>query len=331
MKSIKEAGELKGKRVLIRVDWSVPMSGGKVADDYGIQASLSTLEYLKEAGAEVTVMTHLESKSDKIEALYPYLPDGMKLLPNLRENPGEESNSPEFAAELAKHGELYVNDAFSVSHRKHASLVGVPKLLPSYAGFRFEEEVRTLSKAFYPKHPFLFILGGAKFDTKLPLLKKFTAIADHIFVGGALANNFYREMGKEIGSSLVSDGDFGLAELLKTDKIILPEDTIEVDGKILDAGPESMEKLKDKINAAKLILWNGPLGNYELGYKMATHQLARMIAASGKESLVGGGDTLAAIQELNLIENFSFVSTGGGAMLEFLATGTLPAIEALNQ
>lgn len=330
MRSIKEAGNLKDKRVLVRVDWSVPMHEGKIIDDYAIKASLPTLEFLVQAGAEVTIMTHLESKSDNIETLKPYLPPGVKILPNLRENAGEEADSPEFAKELSAHGEIYVNDAFSVSHRKHASLVGVPKLMPSYAGFQFEEEVKALSKAFYPKHPFLFILGGAKFDTKLPLLKKFVGIADHIFVGGALANNFYREMGKDIGSSLVSDGDFGLGELLKSNKIILPEDTIEVDGKILDAGPISLEGLKVKISQAKLILWNGPLGNYELGYKVATQTLARMIAESGKESVVGGGDTLSAIQELGLTEKFTFVSTGGGAMLEFLATGTLPGILALE-
>lgn len=330
MKSIREAEGLKGKRVLVRVDWSVPMSGGKVIDDYAIRASLPTLEFLSNVGAKVTVMTHLESKADSIESLRPYLPSGVEILPNLRADEREERNSEDFAKELAAHGEIYVNDAFSVSHRRHASIVGVPKLLPSYIGYRFEEEVRTLSKAFYPKHPFLFVLGGAKFDTKLPLLQKFVNIADTIFVGGALANNFYKELGKDVGASLVSQGDFKLSELLASQKIIVPEDTIEVDGKILDAGPVSLEKLKEKIESAKLILWNGPLGNYELGYKTATLALAKMIAESGKESIVGGGDTLAAIQELDLTRDFSFVSTGGGAMLEFLATGTLPAIQALR-
>lgn len=330
MKSIKEARDLKGKRVLVRVDWSVPMHEGRVIDDYGIRASLPTLEYLVGEGAEVIVATHLETKADDIETLKAYLPVGATLLPNLRENPGEEANSAEFAQELAAKADIYVNDAFSVSHREHASLVGVPKLLPSYAGLRFLEEVRELSKLFYPKHPFLFILGGAKFETKLPLLKKFVHIADHIFVGGALANNFFREKGEEVGDSLVSEGDFGLQELLQSGKILLPEDTITVDDKILDAGPVALETLKEKIAEAKMILWNGPLGNYEKGYKVGTLELAKLIAESGKDSYVGGGDTLAAIYELQLSDKFSFISTGGGAMITFLATGTLPALEALN-
>jgi len=330
MKSIKDAGDLRGKKVLVRVDWSVPMHEGRVIDDYAINVSMPTLTYLIGQGAEVIVATHLESKSDSIETLKAYLPTGATLLPNLRANPGEEGNTKDFAEELAAKADIYVNDAFSVSHRQHASLVGVPRLLPSYAGLRLTEEVETLSKAFYPKHPFLLVLGGAKFDTKLPLLKKFVNIADHIFVGGALANNFFKEMGKDVGGSLVKEGDFGLSELLRSGKIILPEDTIEVDGKILDAGPVSLERLKEKIGEAKMILWNGPLGDYELGYKVGTLALAKLIAESGKESLVGGGDTLASIQELQLIDEFSFVSTGGGAMLEFLASGTLPAIEALK-
>jgi phosphoglycerate kinase len=330
MKSITKARGLKGKKVLVRVDWSVPMHEGRVIDDYSIKASLPTIEYLVKKGAEVTVMTHLESKNDPIEALHPYLPEGVKILPNLRANEGEEKNSAAFAKKLASHGEIYVNDAFSVSHREHASLVGVPKLLPSYIGLRFAEEVDALSKAFYPKHPFLFILGGAKFDTKLPLLNKFINIADSIFVGGALANNFFKEMGRDVGDSLVSEGDFGLGKMIESGKIMLPEDVIEVNGKILDVGPVSLEQIQEKISHAKLILWNGPLGNYEQGYKVSTQTLAKMIADSGKESIVGGGDTLAAIHELKLIEKFPFVSTGGGAMLEFLATGTLQAIEALK-
>ncbi|OHB17472.1 MAG: phosphoglycerate kinase, partial [Candidatus Zambryskibacteria bacterium RIFOXYD2_FULL_43_10] len=187
-----------------------------------------------------------------------------------------------------------------------------------------------LSRAFYPKRPFLFILGGAKFETKLPLLEKFVHIADEIFVGGALANNFLKMQGVDVGDSLVDDEEFGLSKLLETKKILLPEDTIVVNNKIMDAGPITMENLKSKIVAAKLVLWNGPLGFYELGYKVATLQLAKMISEFGHESIVGGGDTIAAINELNLFDKFSFVSTGGGAMLDFLATGTLPGIEALN-
>ncbi|KKT96621.1 MAG: Phosphoglycerate kinase [Parcubacteria group bacterium GW2011_GWA2_45_15] len=330
MKSILEAGDLKGKKVLVRVDWNVPIEDGKVVDDFRIKKSLSTLEYLKGAGAKVVIATHLEPEGTHTKLLQTYVPKGMKLLENLRANPGEESNSKEFAKELASKIDLYVNEAFSVSHRRHASIVGVPLYLPSYIGLQFALEIKELSKAFYPKKPFLLILGGAKFDTKLPLLKKFIHIADDIFVGGALANNFFKEQGADIGRSLVSKGDFGLKELLDTGKIILPEDTIIKDGKILDAGPRTMENLKSIISASKLVLWNGPLGGYENGYKVATLALAKIISESSCESIIGGGDTLASIKELNLFDKFSFVSTGGGAMLDFLATGTLPGIEALK-
>lgn len=341
MRSILEAGDLKGKRVLVRVDWSVPISNGKVLNDYQIKKSFPTIEYLQKAGAKIVLLSHAEKDEDSLLNIFEYVkdflpvtfvkPSDLVLLENLRQNKGEKSNSEKFAKELASLGDIFVNEAFSVSHRPHASVVGVPKLLPSFIGLQFSREIQELSKVFYPKRPFLFILGGMKFDTKLPLLKKFINIADHIFVGGALANNFFKEQGKDVGSSLVSDGEFGLTKLLETGKIILPEDTIVEGGKILDAGPKTIENLKSKISTAKLILWNGPLGNYELGYKVATLELAKLIAEFGHESIIGGGDTLAAIESLNILDKFSFVSTGGGAMLEFLATGTLPGIEALNQ
>jgi len=330
MKSILEAGDLKGKKVLVRVDWNVPIEDGKVVDDFRIKKSLPTLEYLKGAGAKVVIATHLEPEDRHTKLLQTYVPKGMKLLENLRANPGEENSSKEFAEELASKVDIYVNEAFSVSHRRHASIVGVPLYLPSYIGLQFALEIKELSKAFYPKKPFLLILGGAKFDTKLPLLKKFIHIADYIFVGGALANNFFREQGVDIGHSLVSEGNFGLKELLNTGKIILPEDTIIKDGKILDAGPRTMENLKSITSASKLVLWNGPLGSYENGYKVATLALAKIISESSCESIIGGGDTIASIKELGLFDKFSFVSTGGGAMLDFLATGTLPGIEALK-
>ncbi|MDP3874946.1 MAG: phosphoglycerate kinase [bacterium] len=342
MKSITEAGNISGKKILVRVDWSVPTQGDKVIDDYQIKKSLPTIEYLQKAGAKIILISHAEKDGDSLLSIFQHVkaylpllsfvePSGLVLLENLRRNPGEKANSETYAKELALLGDVYVNEAFPESHREYASIVGVPKFLPSFAGLRFVEETQKLSSVFYPKRPFLFILGGAKFDTKLPLLKKFIHIADHIFVGGALANNFFKEQGVDIGDSLVKEGGgFGLKELLKTGKIILPEDTIIRDGKILDAGPRTIENLKPIISASKLVLWNGPLGGYEKGYKMATLALAKMISEFSSESIVGGGDTIAAIKELDLFDKFSFVSTGGGAMLDFLATGTLPGIEALN-
>lgn len=344
MKSIHEAKNLKGKRVLVRVDWSVPTHNGRVINDYQIRASFPTIHYLREAGAKIVLLSHAEKGESDNESLLPifeYVRDllpltfietsDLMLMENVRQNPGEKENSKEFAKELSKLGDIFVNEAFSESHREYASIVGVPEYLPSYAGLRLELEVKELSKAFYPKRPFLFIIGGAKFDTKLPLLKKFTDIADYVFVGGALANNFFKEQGKEIGKSLIKDGEYGLAKLLKSGKIILPEDVIEDGGRILDAGAITMEKLKDKIANSRLVLWNGPLGLYEIGYKVATLQLAKMISELAHESIIGGGDTLAAIKELNIQDKFSFVSTGGGAMITFLAKGTLPGIEALSK
>lgn len=307
MISIREAGDLSDKRVLVRVDWNAPMRGDLVIDDYRIRASMPTLEYLKSAGARVSIATHLETEDPSTEALRKYVPEGIELLPNLRSNPGEKDNSPEFAEKLASGADIYVNEAFSASHRRHASIVGVAKILPSFMGLQFEREVENLSKAFNPPRPFLLILGGAKFETKLPLVEKFLNIADHIHIAGANAVKVP-------------------AELSQNPKVSLPLGDVAA----LDADEANLTFLKSKIDEASFIIWNGPLGKYEAGYTQGTESLAHMLALSGKEVIVGGADTLAVIKNLNLYEKFSFVSTGGGAMLDFLATGTLPGIEALK-
>jgi phosphoglycerate kinase len=308
MRSITEAGDLKGKRVLVRVDWNVPIVEGKVADDTRIRHSLPTLTYLKEQGAQVVLMTHLTPPELSTALLKPFVPEGMVLLENLRHNPGEKENSEAFAQELAQQGDMYVNEAFPESHREYASIVGVPKLLPSYAGLRFIEECEQLSKAFNPPHPFLLLLGGAKIDTKLPLVEKFSKIADTIFVGGAMA---------------VKANELGLQESYG---VMFPTGDLAA----LDANEETLRRLKAKILEARFTVWNGPLGKYENGYTKYTNELALALAEAPGEVVVGGGDTLAAIQSLNILEKFSFVSTAGGAMLEFLAKGTLPGIEALK-
>jgi phosphoglycerate kinase len=312
IRSIKEAGDLKGKRVLVRVDWNVPMKNGKVEDTHRIEKTLQTLNYLKDAGAEVTLMTHLEPVTESIEPLREFVPQGMKLLDNLRINPGEKENDVEFAKELASHGDIFVNEAFSASHREHASIVGVPKLLPSYAGFEFVEEVENLSKAFNPEHPFLLIMGGAKIETKLPFIEKFLEKADELFIGGTLA-------------PAAAEGELG-----KNPKIVFPLGDIRA----LDINRETVEMLKEKIEKAKFVLWNGPMGKYEEGYIHGTLDLVKVLAVSNdsnnKQIIIGGGDTLAAIEELDLFDKFTFVSSAGGAMLDFLATGTLPGIEALQ-
>ena len=330
MRNIRELHDIAGKRALVRVDWNVPIENGQVVDDFRIRKSLPTIELLQKAGAEVTLCTHLEPEDSSVEPLVKFVPTGVKLLPNLRSDSREKGNDDSFAKELASGADIYVNEAFSASHREHASIVLVPKLIPSFAGLQFAEEVENLSKAFKPKHPFFFVLGGAKFETKLPLLKKFIEVADKVFIGGALANDFFKSRGMDVGSSLVSSKDLGQRDLLSTGKIMIPRDTTLSGDRIVDAGPETMEDLIDKVSEAKMILWNGPLGEYEKGHKRYTLELARMIAESKAESIVGGADTLAAIKELGLFDKFSFVSTGGGAMLDFLANGTLPGIEALK-
>ena len=373
MKTLTDIQALKGVRVLVRCDFNVPMNGTKVADDFRIRAALPTIDHLRSKGAKVILISHIESNEGDNLSLEPiakhlnalgqaveFIKDYTKaheyiehemvdgqviLLENLRFFEGEKANDKKFAQELASLADLYVNEAFPVSHRAHASVVGVPQFIPGYAGIQFEKEVKNLSRAFNAPHPFLFILGGAKFETKLPLLNKFMDSADAIFVGGALANDLLKGKGYEVGRSLVSKGDIDLSPFLASPKVLIPID-VETDKKemkpadgaspedtILDVGPKTLEMLQAKINEAKFILWNGPLGMYEDGYTGPTLELARMISEAtvrGAETIVGGGDTLAAIETLKIQDKFTFISSGGGAMLDFLAKGTLPGIEALN-
>ena len=308
MRSIKEVEDLEGKKVLVRVDWNVPIEDGEVVDDFRIRASLPTVEYLLSQGAHPILATHLDDANASVESLEKYVPAGAVLLDNLRNNPGEKNGDEDFAKYLASKADIFVNDAFAVCHREHASIVGVPKFLPSYAGLRMEEEVKQLSRAFNPPHPFLLIIGGAKFETKIPLIEKFLNVADEIFIAGAIAKPAY---------------DAGLGD---NPKITFPPGDIAA----LDANEEVLENLKLKTSNSKLIVWNGPLGKYEEGYTSGTITLTKVLAESGKDVILGGGDTLAVIKDLNLYDKFTFVSTGGGAMLDFLANGTLPGIEALN-
>ncbi len=368
MISIEEAKDLKGKRVLVRVDFNVPIAGGAITDDFRIKKTLPLIEFLRNAGAKVILVAHLENEENDsllpifqyLEKLFPicFIPDFLSeagksalslheagevvLLENIRRYEGEKKNDPEFAEQLADIADVYVNEAFSVSHRSHASIVGVPKFLPHYAGFLLKNEVDNLSKAFKPVHPFIFILAGAKFETKLPLVEKFLKLADSVFIGGALANDLLKAQGFPVGASLVSDSSIDLSAIAKNPKLILPSDLV-LEGKklvskdgagdadrILDAGPATIAELKKVIAGAKFVLWNGTLGYCEGGYTEGTESLAKVIVESKAEAVVGGGDTLAAIADLKIFDKFSFVSTGGGAMLDFLAHETLPGIDALN-
>jgi 3-phosphoglycerate kinase len=268
------------------------------------------------------------------------------LLENIRNHKGEKACDMDFAKSLAKLGDIYVNDAFPVSHRKDASVVLLPKLLPAYAGLRMEEEIKKLSLAFKnTKHPFLLILGGAKFSTKIPILKKYSKLADNIFIGGAILSDFLKAGGYEVGRSLVDNDDYDLDTLIKNKKIILPKfvlvqsggklieksiDTIKETDTIIDIGEKEIMKLTSLIAKSKLILWNGPLGRYENGGKVFTEKILKVVAKARAKSIIGGGDTAYLISDMKLEDKFYFVSTGGGATLDFLANGTLPGIMALK-
>jgi phosphoglycerate kinase len=369
-KKISEEKNLRGKRVLLRVDLNVPVVGDEVRDDFRIRAIFPTLEFLRIAGAKTIIISHIENDvTDSLARVISYISrfvavkafvkdialapkiisdmaDGEIIaLENLRLNPGEKGNDSVFASSLAKLADIYVNDAFAASHRAHASIVSIPRLIPSYAGLLFTIEVERLSESFAPPRPFLFILGGAKFETKLPLIEKFLVIADYVFVGGALANDIFREKGYEVGHSIVATTPVNLRHIESNPKLIIPTDVIVAnplekttkapqsvipEDRIYDAGERTVSDLSDLLNDVKYVLWNGPLGDYEKGYSSSTEALARAILASGAKSVIGGGDTVACISKLGLLDKFSFVSTGGGAMLEFLAKGTLPGIDALK-
>ncbi|MFO0718547.1 MAG: phosphoglycerate kinase [Candidatus Paceibacterota bacterium] len=371
-RSVTEMNDVRGKKVILRLDFNVPLRNGKVFDDFRIRKSMPTIELLQSRGAKIIILSHCEGKeSATLKPVFEYLKERMPisfiekyvdvttletvnamkdgevvLFENLRVYPGEKENDQDFAKSLASLADFYVNDAFSCSHREHSSIVGIPKYLPGFVGLLFQSEIEHLSKTFNPPHPFVFILGGAKFDTKIPLIKKFLKIADTVFVGGALAHNFFKELGYPIGASVVSEGVFELKEMLDSKKIVLPTDVVvkhgdeisiklptEVgqDDVIVDAGAETLINLAELVDSAQYVLWNGPLGNFEIGFKEGTLELAGKIADTSAESVVGGADTLAAISSMDLEKKFNFVSSGGGAMLDFLANGTLPGIEALKK
>ena len=370
MKLLKDYNDFSGKRVLMRVDFNVEVHGGKVTEDFRIQKTIPTIRYVRERGAEVILIAHFENEEDvdfkivsdyvseiipldycesfeknTIEKCMENSQSKIVLLQNLRKHPGEKKNDADFAESLASLADIYINEAFSASHREHASIVGVPKYIPGYAGFVFETEVRELSKAIKPPENSLFILGGAKIETKMPLIKSLAEEYDHIFIGGVLANTVLKHNGIAIGKSVYDKGKHPLPENSKCDFIIPTDVVVETeDGKreeknvddilrgdtIYDAGKKTVEDLVERIANAEFVLWNGPLGYYEKDYTEPTLTVARAIAESTSESILGGGDTIAAISSLGLMDAYNHVSTGGGAMLDFLADGKLPGIDALE-
>jgi len=371
MKSITEAGELRGKYVIVRSSCNVPIVDGKVGNSYRLKRALPTLVYLKEQGARVIVVAHIgRNESDTLlpvyEALRELIPlawggklssedavqaraalqDGdIVMFENLRQDARETANDPALAAELAALADVYVNDAFDNVHREHASMVLLPKLLPAFAGLTLLEELTHLQSVMIPQPPALFIIGGAKFETKLPLIEKYLGHYDAVFVGGALANDILLADGYEVGKSLVSDMSLQGVAFLHNAKLIRPADLVvtgprgvrvaavtdvQSDEKIIDMGPATVAALAPVIAAAKTILWNGPLGMYENGIPGSTQAVAKLVAASPANSVLGGGDTVAAVEELGLNDEFGFVSIGGGAMLTLLEDGTTPALDVLG-
>lgn len=363
-----------GKYVLVRASLNVPVKDGVVIDATRIIETLPTILHIRERGGRVILISHHSGSADAslapiaevLRASFPVvfiedlfsqtgqkalaeMKDGdVVLAENIRRYPGEENADPAFAEQLAALADFYVNDDFTVSHRHHASITLLPKLLPSFIGLRFAKEFQELSKAFEPQQPALLILGGAKPETKLPLAKLFLSKMNTIVIGGISANTLFQTKGYEVGASLVATQSIPEArDLLVAPNVVVPIDVrvktgegrsihvrdpqyVSPEDTIVDAGPETIAMLARLVASAKFILWNGPLGDYELGYTESTFALAQMLTESSAHTIIGGGDTVASIASMGLSDKFSFVSTAGGAMIDFLAQGTLPGIDALK-
>jgi phosphoglycerate kinase len=375
MKCIDElsANELKGKRVLVRAGLDVPLEkNGEVSDMFRVKEACPTLSFLSERGARVIILSHrgrdpketnapvARALSSLLKVFYihdllgPLAHDAVRamkegevlMLENLRQDPREIAGDDSLAKELAQFGDIYVNDAFSNSHRSHASMVGLPKLLPSYAGLIVRDEVAHLAPALRPPHPSLAIIGGAKFETKEPIIRTFLETYDHVCVVGALANDILKKKGFPVGHSLISEYtpspevcaharlivpiDVTVERADKQARVKKPQD-VGPDDRIVDIGPDTVAALAPHIAEAKFVTWNGPTGIFEEGFNAYTHSIAELISKSNAQKVIGGGDTVAAIEQSGVLrENLGFLSTGGGAMLEYLLKGTLPAIEVLG-
>jgi phosphoglycerate kinase len=347
-----------GKKVLLRADFNVPISDGKVGDDMRIKAALPTIEWLLEHGAEVTACTHLgrpkgepndEYSLDPVRERLKELAPDVELMENLRFDPGEEDNDDDFVERLVEGQDLYVNDAFGASHRSHASIVGPPKHLPSAAGRLLTKEVDKLGGLLEdPGRPFVAILGGAKVSDKIGIIKALLDKVDRLLIGGAMAFSFLKASGHDIGDSLVEEDQVDACkELLETEKIVIPVDNVALsdddevetvgedipDGsKGMDIGPDTCEKFAEEIKKAKTVFWNGPMGVFEdERFEAGTRAVAEAVAEAEGFTVVGGGDSASALAQFGLDDQVDHLSTGGGASLEYLEQGDLPGLEALRE
>ncbi len=348
-----------GKRVLVRVDFNVPLDQhGHILDTTRIINHLRTLEFLKNKKSRIILLAHLGKPDGKVVPSLSFtniLPDLQKLLgteiviqelsmykeipqitllENLRFNSGEEANDKAFSQKLAPLGDIYINDAFSVSHRAHASTFGITKYLPSYAGLALNNEFSQLSRILRnPEHPITLIIGGKKVSDKIGVLEHLIPKVERVLIGGACANTFYQAQGKDIKNSYSEASMIEMCrELLRThvDKIIIPEDFIEVDNQYLDIGFKTIESFSNIISESKTVIWAGPLGKYEdPQFNEGDIAILQEVTRNNLVSIVGGGDTIAALQSAPDFKKVSFVSLGGGAMLEFLEKETLPGLTPL--
>jgi phosphoglycerate kinase len=340
-RSVRDA-DVSGRRVLVRADLNVPLEAGRVADDTRIRASLPTLELLLERGAgEIVVCSHLGrpkgvdpalSMQPVEERLRELLPAGERLLvlENTRFDPGETANEPRYAQELAARADLYVNDAFGSAHRAHASTEGVARLLPSYAGLLLERELRELSKLLdRPERPFVVVVGGAKVADKIGVLRNLSGLADAILVGGKMAEEI-RENPIDVPVELPAD--VIAAERFEADAPtrVVPYDGTPAGWLGLDIGPKTRQDYAQRLATARTIFWNGPMGVFEWPrFAEGTRAIAKAIAGSTAYSVVGGGDSVRAVTEAGLAGDISWISTGGGASLEFLEGKKLPGVAAI--
>lgn len=381
--------DVAGKRVLVRVDFNVPISNGIVADNSRIKAALPTIEYLLGQGAKVILMSHLgrpKEREDKYkldpvaqaladligkdvkkvdfvvgdevkEAVQNLQPGEVLLLENLRFDEREKKNDPEFARQLAELADVYVNDAFGASHRAHASVVGVAAYLPAVAGFLLQKEVDTLTSLMKnPRRPFVAILGGSKVSDKIGVIDSFLDIVDALLIGGGMCFTFLKAKGYDIGKSLLEEDrldycreairkadEKDIAVYLPSDVVIAKEVSADTEARVvsvddippdwmgLDIGPDTISVYRDVIKSAETMFWNGPMGVFEIDqFSRGTEEVALAIAESGATSIVGGGDSVAALKKYHLDDKVSFVSTGGGASMELLEGKTLPGVAALQ-